>query len=484
MPFVPFLAISWQQAAGWLTLLDFCLVALTLLSILSTKRKAVPAVAWIVTVVSLPYLGLLFYWLFGYQSVRRPLERKRRHAAAYRQRKKEERVFRPGSEALDPRWRDLSEAAGKRGASALSAGNDVVLYHDGASTFDAMLDAIKNAKRHVHMEFFIFRADNLGKQFLEALAERARAGVEVRLLYDAVGCWGLSRRSLLGLKQAGGEVAPFLSLSLLRRRVQINLRNHRKLLVVDGEVAFTGGFNIGDEYLGLDPFFGRWRDTFLKLRGPAVRSMQRVFIEDWSFASGLELEENDYVVPAHAVGDVVAQIATSGPDQEAKTIREAYFAAIVSAARRVWIATPYFVPDGSLLDALCFAARNGRDIRLVVPFRPDKWLPFLAGRYYWRDVIAAGVKIYQYTGGFLHSKLMIVDDDWASVGSANFDNRSLYLNFEMTCLMISAQKVTELEAAFLRDLEMSIRVTPAEFEERGYVSQLAENACRLLSPVL
>lgn len=470
------IAVSWQEVTGWLVLIDFVLIGLTLLSILSLKKNSTSAFAWGMTVVFIPVMGLVLYWLFGYQSVYRPLIKKRRHAASYRQ-----RATSVQSEEHD---NAASNLAVRLGASRRTAGNTVDLYHDGRSTFDAMLAAIREAKKHIHLEFFIFRPDGLGQRFLDALSERARNGVQVRLLYDAVGSWTMRRKQLQGLIGSGGQAVPFLSINPLRRSIQINLRNHRKLLVVDGRVAFTGGFNIGDEYLGLHKFFGPWRDTFLRLRGPTVRHMQRMFIEDWSFAAHEELNEDDYVGREEPTGSVFAQIACSGPDQEQKPIREIYFAAIVGAQKRIWITSPYFVPDPGMLDALCLAARAGRDVRLLMPFRPDKWVPFLAARFYWPDVLAAGVKIYQYTQGFIHSKLMIIDDNWSSVGSANLDFRSMYLNFEMTCLMESKEVVDELETAYLLDLELSIHVNVEEFEKRGFISRLAENACRLASPIL
>jgi len=470
------IAVSWQEITGWIALIDFVLIGITLLSILSLKRNSTSVIAWAMTVLFIPLFGLISYWLFGYQSVYRPLARKKRHAQAYRQRTSSSEN---GIEKLA-----AGDLATSLGASPRTAGNSIELFHDGRATFDAMLKAIREAKQSIHLELFIFRADGLGTAFIEAMTERAKAGVPVRFLFDAVGSWTLRQRHLQPLVDAGGKVSPFLAISLLKRSFQINLRNHRKLLVVDGQTAFTGGFNVGDEYLGLDPFFGPWRDTFMRVQGPTVRHMQRIFIEDWSFATREELNEDDYVGRFESTGGVYAQIACSGPDQELKTIRETYFASIVKAKERVWIASPYFVPDASLLDALCLAARSGRDVRLLLPFRPDKWLPFLAARYYWTEVLAAGVKIYQYTAGFMHSKVMIIDDAWSSVGSANFDCRSLYLNFEMTCLMESKDVVDELESALLLDMETAIRVVPEVFEQRGFAGRMAENACRLFSPIL
>jgi cardiolipin synthase len=336
------------------------------------------------------------------------------------------------------------------------------------------------------MQFFIIRADESGKRFMEALAERAAAGVKVRFLYDAVGSWRLTSRALRVLLKAGGQAIPFLPfLNPLRRRIQINLRNHRKLLIVDGRIGFTGGLNLGDEYVSKDPHFGLWRDDFVRIEGPAVAGLQRVFTEDWDFAADEDpLDGPDYFPKPVNHGATKVQVAWSGPDQDIRTIREVYFAAIMRARKRVWLTTPYFVPDAGLYDALCTAARSGRDVRVLCPFRPDHWLAHLAGRYYWDHLLAAGGKVYQYTAGFVHTKLLMVDDVWSSIGTANFDNRSLLLNFEVTCLIESAEVQANLERAFLRDLEASIRLDLETFRRRPFVAKMAENGCRLLSPVL
>jgi cardiolipin synthase len=366
----------------------------------------------------------------------------------------------------------------------VTTGNDVTFYHEGRSAFAAMRDAIESARRHIHLEYFIIQPDATGQKLLDILARKAAAGVEVRLLYDAVGSRRLHRWTLRRLREAGGKVHAFLPLNLLRRRVQVNLRDHRKLLIVDGRIAFTGGLNIGDEYLGLNPRFGYWRDTHVRLEGPAVNELQMVFIENWHFAADEELRGAAYfpVPPVRAGLDV--QIIDSGPDRELKAIREMYFAAILRAQQRVWIASPYFVPDAGLLDALCLAGRLGLDVRLLGQFHPDKWVPYFAGRFYWANVLNAGVRVYQYTKGMMHSKVMLVDGQWASVGTANMDNRSLHLNFEVNCLFYSPAAVAELEEAFRRDLLTSIRLKPRVYAQRPLAGRLVENACRLMSPVL
>jgi cardiolipin synthase len=475
-----FAAFEWSSITGALALVNLGVVVGTVVWILTVKREPTSAIAWCLLVLFLPVVGLVLFVLFGYQSIHVPLKRKREHAAAFR-----DRPPVPEGPTSPEGYEGLAGLACQLGAPPLTGGNAVELYHDGAAAYEAMLAAIAQAEHHVHMQFFITRADESGERFMKALADRARAGVQVRFLYDAVGSWRLHSRVLRILKGAGGQALPYLTLlNPLRRRLQINLRNHRKVVVVDGQVGFTGGLNIGDEYLGRSKFFGPWRDTFVKVQGPAVWGLQRVFAEDWDFSADEDLSADEYYPLHRPAGSAQVQVAWSGPDQDIKTIREVYFAAIMRARRRVWLATPYFVPDAGLFDALCLAARLGRDVRVLCPFRPDKWLPHLAGRYYWSELLRAGVKVYQYTNGFMHAKVLLVDDVWSSVGTTNFDNRSLHLNFEVTCLVESAEVQADLERAFLRDFAQSIRLTSEAYTHRPFVAKMAENACRLLSPVL
>jgi len=473
-------ALHWPSITGSLALLGIALTVVTIFWILAIKREPTSALAWCLLVVLIPFFGCFLFVLFGYQSVQAPLKKKRRHAAGFHAR----------GAGVDGRsdyigYEGLAGLAVRLGAQPATIGNTVALYDSGAATYDAMIQAIRQAKHHIHMQFFIARSDPSGIRFLEALAEKARAGIEVRFLYDAVGSWSLKRRVLQILTNAKGQALPFRTLSNpLRRRLQINLRNHRKILVVDGRVGFTGGFNLGDEYLGKDPFFGPWRDTFIRVEGPAVAGLQRVFTEDWDFSAAEDLSSDAYFPVVPPMGTSTVQVAWSGPDQDIKMIREVYFAAIMRSRKRVWLTSPYFVPDAGLFDALCLAAYLGRDVRVLCPFRPDKWLPLLAARYYWGELLRAGGKVYQFTNGFIHSKTLLIDDEWVSVGSANFDNRSLHLNFEVTCLIESKEVQAQMERQFLCDLELSIRLDRDVFARRPFVAKMAENASRLLSPIL
>ena len=255
------------------------------------------------------------------------------------------------------------------------SGNHLEQNSEGDPAFAAMLASIHEAREHIHLETFIFRSDSLGALFLDALTERARKGVQVRLLYDAMGTQRLKASMIRDLEAAGGRVSVFLPINPLRRRIQVNMRNHRKLMIVDGNVGYIGGLNVGDEYRSRVRRFGFWRDTHLRIDGSAVSGMQQIFIEDWDFAAAENLSQHTYFPPQRRDGPYHLQIIGSGPDSTVKGIRQVYFSAILQAQKRVWIATPYFVPDSGLLDALCLAAHRGVDVRLLGLYHPDKWIP-------------------------------------------------------------------------------------------------------------
>jgi len=479
MTFAEFVSSSWEEIAGWLVLLDLALVVGTALAVLHYKREPQPAVAWVLTILLLPFAGVLLFWLFGYQTVHRRLMRKKVRNRAY----KKLAAARPGRAPADvpERWDVLARLGHHRDGFPVTGGNAVELYHDGVDAYRAMLAALEGAKHHVHAQFFICKSDATGKRFIEVLRACARRGVQVRLLVDSVGSYKLSSRLLHTLKRDGGKVANFLP---LWNPLRVNLRNHRKILVVDGRVGFSGGLNVADEYVHKNPRFGYWRDTHFRVAGPAVFGLQDTFLEDWYFTTQESVRGDDYFPHIDPCGNSLAQVVASGPDDDFKAIRETYVSAILRARERVWVASPYFVPDPGLRDALVIAARSGVDVRFLGLFRPDKWIPFLAARYFYTDLLAAGAKVYQYTRGMMHSKYVLVDGEFASIGSANTDNRSLLLNFELNCQFFDTGIAAEMEAAFLRDLEFSIRIDAERFAERPFVARLAENAARLFAPVL
>jgi cardiolipin synthase A/B len=466
-------------------LLDAFCVLLVIPWILMTKRNSTAAIAWCLVVLLMPLMGALLFWVFGYNHVSRPLRRVQQQRSAFRARHPPRlQEAARGKEDDIPTWCNLGEIACKVRAFPVSDGNAVVLYHDTAVAFEALLTALAQARHHIHLEFFIVRNDATAARLIGVLADKALAGVEVRLLYDAMGSVNLKGRTLRPLLKAGGRANAFLPLNPLRSRIQVNLRNHRKIVVIDGQVAFTGGMNVGGEYLGLDDEFGYWRDSFLKLEGPAAAGLQRVFCEDWHFACCEELNDDAYFPEPFCTGDAVVQVVESGPDQEVKAIRELYFAAILSARERLWIATPYFVPDSGLLDALRLARYRGVDVRLLTVLQSDHWVAGHASRYYFPALLDAGVEIYRYKRGMMHAKMMIADGRWAMVGSANLDNRSLHLSFEAGCVLHTPALVAELEEQFRQDMLDCVRLDADTFAARSFTSRLTENACRLLSPLL
>jgi cardiolipin synthase len=467
---------------------NYLIVLFVLAWVLVSKKDSTAAMAWCLVVLLMPFVGTLLFWVFGHNHVNRPLQRKRQHRFRFREQHPPNTHGADRGEAPqaadEQTWNGLGRLALSMNAFPVSHGNAVQLHPETSQAFAQILADLRGASHHIHVEYFIFRPDGTGQQVLDILIEKAKSGVEVRLLVDSMGAHDLKWSLLRPLLAAGGKFSTFLPLNPLRSRIQVNLRNHRKIVVVDGRVAFTGGMNVGDEYLGKSARFGYWRDEVIRLEGPAVAGLQRVFVEDWDFATREALTGPAYFPELSEAGEAVVQVIESGPDQESNSIRGMIFAAILSARERLWIASPYFVPDSSLLDALRLARFRGVDVRLLSLLRPDHLLSFYAGRYYWADMLTVGAKVYQYRKGMMHAKLIMADGQWAMVGSANLDNRSLHLNFEAGCILHTPSLVAELEGQFRRDLEDASLLEPKEFASRSFRIRLVENASRLLSPIL
>ena len=471
----------WPHLAAVFSVLNIVLIVVFLPWVLLSKKDATATLAWCLLVLVVPPLGAFLFWGFGYNY----LLHRVRHQRSERVGRRKQYPHADGSPPPSDREElDLGALAERVNAYPPRRGNAVTVYHETELAFHALLDAITAAQHYVHLEYFIFRSDSVGNRLLDLLAHKAKEGVEVRLLYDAMGSWHLKSRSLQPLLKAGGQTAAFLPLNPFHSLIRVNLRNHRKITVVDGRIGFTGGINIGDDYLGKNPALGYWRDSFVRLEGPAVADLQSVFREDWEFTCHETLREEKYAPPQPDAGPFCVQIADSGPDQEVNTIREIYFLAIISARRRLWISSPYLIPDNGLFDALRAARYRGVDVRILTLLRPDHYISYYAGLYYAADLLAYGVKIYLYRKGMMHAKMMMVDGHWGMVGSANLDNRSLHLNFEIGCILHDAEQVVQLEAAYQRDLEDAVPLDQKRLQERSLASRALENACRLFTPAL
>ncbi|HVR81164.1 MAG TPA: cardiolipin synthase [Luteimonas sp.] len=441
------------------------------------KREPVATLSWLLGLAALPYLGFLIYYVFGPQKIKR-----------HRLRRGRARVALPaGEDAVDTSDAiELSRLAQATTGLHVSSATVVQLLVDGAATYDALLADVRQAQHHVHLEYYIYAADRSGTALRDALVERARAGVAVRLLLDAVGCADTPRAFFAPLIEAGGELAWFHPMRLGRiwKRPWLNMRSHRKIVVIDNRIAFTGGINITDEEnerLRTDAY----RDLHLRLEGDVVRSLQLVFVEDWGYSTGTR----DFIggiartLPAPRPGTIPAQVLTSGPDSSWEAIHRLHVGAIHAARQRVWLATPYFVPGEAALMALTSAALAGLDVRLLVPKLSDSRLVTFAARSYFDELLAAGVKVYEYGPRLLHSKALLVDDALAIIGSANFDSRSFRLNFEVSMLFRDAG----VAAALAQLIEGEFAHAPRVRHERArslWRVRLPEALARLLAPLL
>ena len=474
--------------------LFFEVLALALIPLVLLRRKE-PAstIAWILALVFLPALGAFLFVAFGSERVRWPARRKRELDAIVRA---ELREHAPGvltspddsvSIAPTPGATELELALFRVGAhlthSRPTSANRALPLFGGKETYDALGEAIDAARHHVHAEYYLIRNDATGDWFKERLVAAAKRGVEVRLLCDGYGCFAVSASYFRALKKAGVQVATFLPMrSLLLQPV--NLRNHRKIVVVDGAVAFTGGLNIGDEYRGEMKGVGEWRDIHMRIEGGAARDLQRVFYQDWFFATGEALEAPAYFPPPSAPGSATIAIVPSGPDTRNEAIERVFFGAIAGARRRVWITTPYFVPDQAITVAMELAAMRGVDVKIVLPQHSNHAVTFHAGRSFYEPLLEAGVAVYEYVPGMVHAKTMVVDSAVSLVGSANMDLRSFRLNFEVHALVHDAALAARLELEFEQDLAQSRRVSLAEWRARGARLRIYEGASRLVSPLL
>ncbi len=454
------------------------------------RRNPTVALAWVGVLLLFPYAGFVLYLLFG-----RHIYSERRFRLKGRDDLRVRSRIRRQTRALDERRIEFADPAADRFRPLmrlLLAEDRAVIwtqsrveYEDrGEAHFAAMLEAIRSARHYIHMEYYIIRNDELGRRFIDALAERARDGVTVRLVYDAVGCARVGRHFFRPLTEAGGRAVPFFPGLLGIVNFRINFRNHRKILVVDGTVGFIGGYNIGVEYLGEGPL-GSWRDAHLRLEGDAVQSLQARFLMDWNYAAGdsLGLEDDLFPEPRGA-GTVVCQVASSGPDTPKLTIKEGFLKLIASAAKTIEITTPYFVPDDSILDALRIAAVSGVQVRIMIPSKPDHMFVYWATLSYIGSLLDAGVRAYTYDRGFLHAKTCVVDGEACTVGTANWDVRSFKLNFETNAFIYDRGVCDELRRAFQRDLEHCTELTLERYAAQGRLIRAKESISRLLTPVL
>lgn len=460
-------------AAGW--------AAVCAVLIILERRSAAATIAWVLVLAFLPVVGLVVYRLIG--PLR--LERKRLRRVSGRN------VVREGMQAFEriestsPEDVHLAMVSLRAGDAAPLRAERVDLFLDGASAYRAIGEAIDAARHHVHLEYYIWEPDGIGTRLRDQLVARARAGLEVRIIADGTGCNHLRRKFLRPLRDAGVEFAWFNPVTLRRlRRRRADFRTHRKIVVCDGLVGFTGGMNITDVH---SAEFGEnfWRDTHLRVEGTVVNALQRIFMEDWYFAAErLPGFSRRYFPPPTHRGDHIVQLVASGPDSNSFAVHKLFFAAITEARQRVWATTPYFVPDEPILTAMLTAALRGVDVRLLVPRKGDSRLVDLAARSYFPELLEAGVRILEYEPRFIHAKTFVIDDDVTIVGTANLDNRSFRLNFEIVAVLYGDAENAILAQAFEDDCGQSRGLQASDLEGERFLRRLGQAGARLLSPLL
>ena len=474
-------AILWLFGLAY-TALELTAIGMAVHAVM-TVRTSQGAVAWAVSLVALPWLSVPLYLIFGRTRFEGYLKARRAQHPQFQDMMDALRDSAVAKDLIVRHDRSTLAIFERLAEMPLTRLNAAQLLIDGEATFGAIFEAIEAAERYVVVQFYIVRDDTLGRDLRSRLIAKAEAGCAVYFLYDELGCHGLPSAYLDGMTGAGVRVSAFNSRRGRRNRFQLNFRNHRKIVIADGLIGFVGGHNVGDEYLGRDPRFGAWRDTHLQLSGPIVAELQLVFAEDWYWATAAT-PDLDWAPKQSEAGDLSILALPSGPADAVETCGLFFTEAINAARQRLWIASPYFVPDSRIIGALYLAAMRGVDVRIVLPERPDHRLVYLASFAFIPEAAKMGVKFYRYQAGFLHHKVMVVDDWLASVGTANLDNRSFRLNFELSTVVDDVGFARQVTAMFERDFTHCHQVLPAEAAAKPLWFKAAARAANLMSPVL
>jgi cardiolipin synthase len=472
-----------------LGLIGYAYLALEIAAIVSAidavmrSRTSQGAVAWAIALISFPVLSLPLYFIFGrskfhgYVKARRISHENTNSILSDLQASTSMyRAHFGVSQYMFPAFESIARMP-------FLKGNAAKLLIDGEQTFEEIFQGIREARSYIIIQFYIVKNDDLGKKLKSALLKKLNEGVKVYFLCDAIGSAALPSSYLAELQQAGAEAVTFRCMTKFSRRMQINFRNHRKIVIIDGHTAYVGGHNVGDEYLGKHPRLSPWRDTHVRITGPAALAVQLVFIEDWYWVTQ-KIPPLSWEPHAQSGDGQCVLTLPSGPADRLDTCSLFFVHAINSAQQRCWIVSPYFVPDESVVSALQLAALRGVDVRILLPEKADHKLVYLAGFSYFHETIGAGVKLYRYTNGFLHQKVMLVDDQLAVVGTANFDNRSFRLNFEITMVFTAQECNGALSDMLENDFSNSKPVTTDDYDKRSLMFKLLVRISRLFSPIL
>lgn len=468
------------------------------------NRDPSKTLIWILIFMLFPVIGILFYAILG-RNIRK-IKMKKTYKMANNM-KKENLLFNldemkelaqgqstmikegklPYGKNIDFRVLRIVSLLLNTGIFPFTINNNVEIYVDGNEKFENLIKDIRNAKDHIHLEYFIIKDSQIGEKIKKELIDKAKSGVKIRIIYDDVGCWRFwfHRKFFNEMRTYGIEIIPYLKGKItIPIGGQLNYRNHRKIVVIDGQIGYTGGINIGDEYIGKNKKFGYWRDTHVRIEGTSVYMLQMIFLTDWYYNTKKVLLKENLFPKLKDKGSCMMQIVASGPDSDWESMHYAYFYAICQAKKNIYIETPYFIPDESLLKALKCAALSGVELIILFPAIADHKIVNTASYSYFQEILESGGKVYLYNKGFLHSKVIIIDDFMASTGSANMDLRSFKLNFEVNAFIYDENIINEIKDDFLEDLKHGKELKQNMFENRKIVNKIKESVCRLFSPIL
>lgn len=461
----------------------------TAVMIIHEKRDPAKTSTWVLLLIALPILGLILYIFFGQNRRKEKIFSRKEiqdiEQIEYLSRKQ---VIRFSDK------RDIDEKLSEHlsiitlllnnSKALLTEHNEISIFQNGKDAFESIIDALYSASSSIHIEFYIINNDKLGNRIKNILITKAKEGVKVRVIFDDVGSWSLPKSYIRELREAGVEIFPFMEVRFPLLTSKVNYRNHRKIVVVDGKIGFLGGMNIADRYIEGSRRLGQWYDTMLRIEGEAVNSLQVIFLIDWYFVTGMIIKDREKYFPKNTISSYhPLQIVTSGPDSDWASIMQAFFHAITRANHHIYISSPYFIPNESILTALKTAALSGVDVRIILPGKSDSTVVYWSSLSYVAELLDAGIKVYLYQNGFNHSKLMMIDSKVATVGSANMDIRSFEDNFEVAAFIYDEMITRQLEDSFMSNLVQSQVITHQSWSKRPLKNSYKEALARLISPL-
>lgn len=475
----------------WTTLLviNYLVVLIVAIYIIRHNRNPVSTLSYILSMVVFPFVGIVVYFFIGQEYRKEKMFVRKRVFDNQKIKVWEQKLLQSDAELqaheklLQGKVK-LVKLLQNNQRKPLTFNNEVKVLINGENKFKALFADIEKAEKHIHVEYYIFNSDQIGKKFADKLCQKAQAGIEVRVSYDYVAS-DLSDTLIEKMKSCGIEIHPFMPVRFPNLARKLNYRNHRKIVVIDGKIGYVGGINVSDEYVNPGKKGIYWRDTHLRVCGDAVKSLQTQFILNWNFVSGKDLEIKDVYYPIlDAPKGKAVQMTSSGPDSDWANIMEAIFTVVNMAKNYIYITTPYFIPNEQILTALKTASRSGVEVRLLIPHRSDTWITKYAGDSYIQELLESQIKVFHYTKGMIHAKTMVVDDDFVMIGTANMDYRSFEINFETNALVYDNALAREMVAVFEKDMSESQAIDFTTWKKRTHIAKWKESICRLWAPLL